>query len=1393
MAQAAALAGDPAGGAPQPGPRLRRDWRRRLLRELAVFLLGLLILAAGALVLLDTSPGRRFIAEQIAGLETSSGLRIRIGRIEGSIWGKSRLRSVTIYDGRGPFLSAPLVELDWAPGAWLYNALHVDRLAAPRVTLSRLPELRRSGRKGPLLPGFDIYVGALDVRRLDLLQPVTGRARSGSLRGRANIRSGLALVELRAALDGNGDRLHLLLDAEPDRDRFDLSADFAAPADGLLPALAGVKRPVRLQVSGEGSWSRWTGNAAMDLSGRPAARLRLLAADGRYALNGGIAAAPFLSGRLARLTAPLVRVNGGATFAERRLDGRLVLGSGALRAAAAGGLDLGEGAYRRVSLGVDLLRPAALFPDMRGRNVRLLWTLDGPFERARFAYRLTAPQVSFGTTGFRDVRAEGRGQLSPWPLRVPLRLSARAITGVGDAAGAILARAVLQGVLTVTPGQVRGERLELRSDRLRGTVGLLLDLVTGDFELLLSGGLTRYRIPGLGIVDVRTDLRVVPGPGGRGTRVVGTGRAWVRRLDNALFADLAGGLPRIETALERGSDGTIRFSNLQLFAPKLRLAGEGRRNRDGTFVITAAGRQARYGPLRLALDGPIARPRLDLLLASPNAAMGLADVRLQLLPAPDGFSYRAAGGSRLGPFSGTGRILLPPGAPAVIDVAALQVGGTVAAGQLRPVPGGLAGALALSGGGVNGRLQFAAAAEGQRIAADLSFAGARFPGVLAVRSGRLQGSALIGPAGTTLSGSADGRGVQLAGVELARLVADGRLVDGAGQVRASLSGTRGAPFDLHLAANLSEGRAEVSGRGAIAGRPVALAAPAVLTRSGDGWALAPARLSFSTGQALVSGRTGSRPSVEAQLQRMPLQLLGIGWPGLGLAGEASGRLSYSWAGGRSGRADLRLRGVTRAGTVLASQPVDLGIAAAISGSQAAVRAVAASQGRTVGRMQARFAPLGSGPVLAELLGAPLFAQLRYSGPADTLWRLGGSRLFDLSGQVAVGADVSGRLLAPVIRGSLRSTDARLESAATGTVIDGLAADARFTGSRMVLTRLSGRSGPGTVVGSGTIDFAGGTPRLDLAFNASNALLLDRDDVAGRFTGPLRIRSGGGGGGTISGDLRLERGRFTLGRAAAASVPRLPVRRRSAGDGGDVQVADLQPWRLDLRVAGEALQATGLGIDSLWSTDLRVGGSAGAPRFTGVATLVRGEYEFAGRSFRLDRGVIRFRGESPPDPLLDIRAVADVQGLDASVRVSGTGQRPEITFASVPALPQDELLSRLLFGTSITNLSAPEALQLASAVAALQSGEGGLDPINSLRRAVGLDRLRILPADVSADRGPSVAAGKYFGRRLFVEVITDGQGYSATRAEYQVTRWLSLLSSISTIGRTSANVRVSRDY
>ena len=1390
MADATVISED----APPPRRRLRPDWPRRLLNELFAAFIALLLLVAGALVLLDTAPGHRFIVDRIGKLETASGLKIRIGRIDGSIFGKSQLKNVSVSDTRGVFLTSPNIKLDWAPGAWLYNKLSIDSLTAERVTLIRAPKLKPSGRRGPILPGFDIHIGELRVDRLVIGPQIGGRLRSGSLRGKADIRSGRALVELGAIINNGGDRIAVSLDAEPDRDRFDIDARVISPGGGLVPALVGTRRAIDLTIAGDGSWRRWRGTAALDLSGRPTARLVLGADSGRYRLAGKWAPSQFLKGRLQRLTAGVVDIRGQGTLNNRVLDGQLAAGSTAMRAVARGAVDLADNRYRNLRLGIDLLKPPALFNNMTGRGVRMVWTLDGPFSTAAYSYRLTSQGVKFDDTGFVALRAEGRGRLTAWPMRVPIRLSARAITGIGDVAGAMLANPKIEGWLTLTPKLVRGEGLALTSAKWNGKLSLLIDLVTGRFELLLSGSMKRYQIPGLGIVDVITDLKVVPGPNGKGSHVVGTAKAWVRRLDNSFFRDLTGGLPSLTTNLERGNDGIVHFSNLQLYSPKLRLSGAGRRLRDGTFHIVASGRQAKYGALKMVLDGRIERPRLDLLLDRPNDALGIRAMRLLLVPTAAGFDYRASGGSKLGPFTSNGRILLPNGGRTIISIAALDAGGARARGDLRSDPGGFSGRLTLANGTLDGTLDFSPVQGAQRIEAHLTADGARFPGAFAVRSGRADGIIILAEGRTTVDGVIDARGIEASGISLARLTANAKLVNGAGQVRAAFAGRRGAAFAFSTLADVSPDTIRLTGSGRIERQPLVLNQAAVLTRSGDGWALAPTSLSFAGGKAVLSGRSGSRPEVHAQVQGMPMEVLDIAWPKLDLAGSATGRLDYAWKGNRSGRLDLKVRGLSRAGLVLASKPIDVGIAAVVTGDRAALRAVAASGGAVIGRAQARFAPMRGGPLVAELMNAPLFAQLRYTGPADTLWRLSGTEVIDLSGPLAVGADIGGRLADPVIRGSLRTQNARLESAVTGMVLDRVATQGRFSGPQLIFSQISGSTpGGGSVAGSGTVTFSGGQTALNLSFRANQALLLNRDDVAARVTGPLQIRSGGQGG-TISGDLHLNKGRFQLGRAsAAASVPQLRVRQRGLDPEDVIELADLHPWKLDLKIAGSDLQVTGLGIDSRWRTGLQVGGFADAPRFTGRAELVRGDYDFAGRNFRLDRGIIRFLGENPPNPQLDIHAQAQVQGLDASVLVRGTGLKPEITFASTPPLPQDELLSRILFGTSITNLSAPEALQLASAVAALQSGSGSLDPINAVRRAVGLDRLRVVPADVATGQRTAVAAGKYLTRKLFVEVVTDGQGYSATRVEYQMTRWLSLLSTVSTIGRSSASVRVSKDY
>ena len=190
-------------------------------------------------MLLDTAPGHRFIVDRIGRLETASGLKIRIGRIDGSIFGKSQLKNVAVSDQRGVFLTSPNIKLDWAPGAWLRNRLAIDSLTAERVTLIRTPQLKPSTKKGPILPGFDIHIGELRINRLDVGPRVGGKARSGSVRGKADVHRGRALVELAAVMNNGGDRLAFRLDAEPDRNRFDVGARVISPANGLVPALVG--------------------------------------------------------------------------------------------------------------------------------------------------------------------------------------------------------------------------------------------------------------------------------------------------------------------------------------------------------------------------------------------------------------------------------------------------------------------------------------------------------------------------------------------------------------------------------------------------------------------------------------------------------------------------------------------------------------------------------------------------------------------------------------------------------------------------------------------------------------------------------------------------------------------------------------------------------------------------------------------------------------------------------------------------------------------------------------------------------------------------------------------------------------------------------------------------
>lgn len=1397
-----------AAEAEQPSRR-DGDWwpsLRRVLVTVGGLSLLLIAISVIGLQLLNTRPGQAWLARQLGNIAPESGLTIAVGRIDGSLFSNLTIYDLRLGDPKGVFLASPAVVLNWDPTAILSNRLHITRLSADEVRLLRRPALRESAEPQPLLPKFDMHVGRLAIDRLLFEPPVVGRRHVARVSGRATIRAGRALVQLDATAPTGGDRIALHLDSEPDRDRFDLEAGVRAPMNGVLTSLLRLNAPLDVRIAGDGRWSAWRGEARATLGSRSLADIRINVLDGQFSLSGTAAPGLVTTGVVQRLTGPQVTLSATALFANRRLDGTLRAASAALRLDAQGAIDLDDDRFEGVAINARLLQPSALLRRLSGRDIRLAVTVEGARATPTIDYVLTSPQFALGRTGFERFRAAGTIQVDEEPLVIPLAATAARVTGVGTAAGGLLTNVRVEGPLRVrSPGPtLYSNELRLRSDRLIGRAVASLSLRTGVYDVKLLTELARYLIPGLGLVNVEADLHAVPDPVG-GTRVRGKATAKVVRLDNAFFRSLLGGLPTLTADLDWAPTGVIGFSNARLTSPLLRLTGSGVRQIGGIYEISAAGQSVRYGPVGVTLKGQLSRPDLGLRFVRLGYGIGLRDVTAQLAASPTGWSVEARGVSNYGPVTARGQLVLRPNQPLLVDIAQLNAIGLVASGPLVQSNGLFAGTLAVNGPGLSGTVKLSPSGAVQRADVALSANQARLSldSPVAIGSGTLSATVLLQPDAPSVTGR-----VTVAQLRRGNLIVEAGTAnidyrDGRGRATGYVRGEQGVPFALNLDVTATPERLTVGTVGTVDTHPVRLAAPAELTRLADGWQLAPVIVRLPDGQAQLSGQFTESTALHTRLDAVGLRVLNLFLPELDLTGRASGSVELLFPGGNAlprGTANLRISGLSRAGLSASSLPVDLAINARIDADSAAARAVLQRRGRVVGRMQGVLRPIpgGAGDSITErLLSAPLSAQLRWNGPTGALWPLIGVEAFEVRGPVAIAADLGGHLGEPTVSGTIRANGARLESTILGTVIENIVLDSSFDGSRLVLKSVSGTSGrDGRVTGSGSIDLSAlrGFP-IDLQLQLARAQILRRDDLRATATGPLRITSGPQGG-LIRGNLSIDSARFRIGRPAIEQVPELDVEERNA----DLVRRSAPPrrptvWKLDVQAAANNdVEVDGLGLESEWRTDLHLTGPVDQPSISGNAELLRGSYEFAGRRFELTRGLLRFTGGYPPDPIVDLVAEARVEGLTATLRIGGTARQPEISFGSVPALPEDEVLSRVLFGSSITELSAPEALQLAGAITALRrDGGANLDVFNTLRRATGIDRLRILPGDTTKGRGAAVAAGEYLGNRVYVEVATDARGYTATQLELELTRSLSILAQIQTFGGNGVNLRWSKDY
>ncbi|MCV0382721.1 MAG: translocation/assembly module TamB domain-containing protein [Erythrobacter sp.] len=1398
----------------EEAPAERRHRGRTILKWTGIVFASLVALIIAAILLLDTGPGRRFVVNQIEGLEFENGMEIGIGRIEGSLYGEMVLHDFSLSDPTGAFLTSPEMRVDWRPFAFINSHVDVRSLTAERVTLLRLPAFNETPPSNdPLLPDLDIDIGELRIDRFVAEAPVSGEQRVASLAGEGHIASGRAQV----TLDGRtiagqgragGDRIALELDAVPEDNQLDLDLDLQAPGDGVIAALAGLTDPLRVQLNGAGTWTEWNGRLDANLAGTEFARLRLAARDGTFMLNGPTRVARLFEGPTAALLGPILEVDLSAALDERRVDLAGGVSSDAFRLNTNGVVDLAESVFDELRLGFVLLKPSAIAPNLSGSGLRGQLLLDGDFATPGVRYELNAARLVMNDMGLQNFTASGAAEVNADRILIPVQARAARITGLDTVAGGTLANVRLDGDIAIEGTRILSDNMRVRSDRIDANVILLADMSTGLYTGAIDGRIDNYRVESVGVFNIETDIDLQTEPSGYA--LAGRVRARSTSLLNESVRDFLGGNLLASADVRYGGDGIARFRNLRLTSPQVRITqGSGSYAPDGTIAFNADGVTEQYGAVGVRLAGTIADPRATITAERPGFGIGLANLRANINGAPNGYRLDATADTDYGPL--TADVVLGTGPQLTLDIASANLAGIDFAGSLRQTPAGpFAGRLTANGRGLGGVVRLDAQGQYQEALVNL----------------RAQNTTLPGPAQLSIgSAIVDARVVLY---DTPYVVADAQLAqtrfgsinltaarakidyrDGRGKARVLAEGVSGVPFRVAANADLAPDLWRAALQGRVRGIDFRTTSPARIVPGDGSYELLPTRIDFGQGNIRLAGTYGDGIRLQSRLESLDLELVNAFVPGLGLDGTATGSLDFAQASPDAfPRADARLLidDFTRTTAVSVSQPLDINFVGKLLADGGEARAVMRRRGSVIGRLVASLSPLppGSGSWTTRMLAAPLSGGIRYNGPADTLFSFAGQPDQRLSGPIGLAADFSGRVQDPQITGIVRASSLTYENQTYGTRLSNMALRGRFSGDRFELEQLNATAGDGTIAAQGYVSLAAdrGYP-MNLAVTLDDARLARSDALAASATGQLRLSKEAGQTALISGQLTLPETRYQIVRQGAAQVPELtgvrfkpPVgpQRITGDEPAQPSPGIFDQLRLDIALsAPEQLYVSGMGLESEWSADLNLGGTSTAPRVTGTVELVRGTLGFAGRSFELNEGRVRFTGGTTIDPVITLAAIEDIEDVTVTVNVSGRAMDPQIAFSSVPGLPQDEILARILFGSSIGNLSTLQAVQLAASLNSLRGSGGGLNPLGKLRSAAGVDRLRILGGDETQGRGTALAVGQYLTDDVYVEFITDARGFTATQLEVALTPALSILSQAGGSGTTNVNVRYRKNY
>lgn len=367
-------------------------------------------------------------------------------------------------------------------------------------------------------------------------------------------------------------------------------------------------------------------------------------------------------------------------------------------------------------------------------------------------------------------------------------------------------------------------------------------------------------------------------------------------------------------------------------------------------------------------------------------------------------------------------------------------------------------------------------------------------------------------------------------------------------------------------------------------------------------------------------------------------------------------------------------------------------------------------------------------MLISVQDSPFSAQLEMQGKLQDLFQFINIGDQQLEGWLSCHLQFSNSLQTPVMQGTLELQEGSYENLTLGLTLKNVEACALAQDQEIkVVTFKATDESQGSMSGSGIMKLGPQQPfsyAIDSHLNQFQAISLDTLD--GKFTGHL-LFTGGRHDAKAQGNLIVSEARFKIPEKLPPVIPDLEIQLINTPESllkKPLKPLSLFPIHLDLELdAANHVFLEWKGLSSEWHGNLHVKGTHLNVQAKGALSLIKGDYNFASKTFSLSEGKMTFNDQSSPAMYLSLSGACELADTNVKVLVRGPLFSPTLTFQSNPTMATSALLSRILFNKDITDISTVQAFQLAQTLLSL-SGDATPNILDRIRKTLFIDRLNL---------------------------------------------------------------------